>query len=231
MSDSKSELENQRYQGFDSDSDEIEILEVVGLDEDSPADQAIEPSLAGDSVPEYVLDLDDGEPRPEPSEESAEAIEATYRERLARLQADLDNFKKRVERERQEHVDLATNGVVTRLLPVLDNFERALGSAHHDSPEAMMDGVTLIFRQLLDELRKEGLSAIEAVGQPFDPNLHDALETTSASGQSSYVVIQELQRGYKLHGRLLRPALVKVAPAEDEEPDSPDPREPPKTQP
>ena len=179
------------------------------------------------------MDLDDLENSREPAEppEGPEAMEATYRERLARLQADLDNFKKRVERERQEHVELATNSVVTRLLPVLDNFERALGSGHQDNGEALMDGVTLIFRQLLDELRKEGLTAIEAMGQPFDPNLHDALETTSAPGHSSYVVVQELQRGYKLNGRLLRPALVKVAPAEDEGPDSPDPREPSKSQP
>jgi molecular chaperone GrpE len=128
------------------------------------------------------------------------------------LQADFENLKKRTERERRGYTQRATVTVVARLLPVLDNFERALTiSAEPTDGEAMRDGVVLIFRQLLEELRREGLEAIEAVGQSFDPEIHEAVETDTTSGRPSNIVTEEFLRGYRLKGDLLRPALVKVS--------------------
>lgn len=208
----ESDLENQPFQHLDEDDDDIEILEVVGLDEDAPGASGVVTQEAPDEV---VLSFEDEasavevEPLPE-SEGAAEA--AASLQRLVRLQADFDNFKKRVERERQRHDSLATAGLVARMLPVLDNFERALVAAPPSaSSNGLMDGVSLIFRQLLDELRKEGLTAIESVGQQFDPNLHEAVDMDSSPGHHAYVVTEELQRGYVFNGRLLRPALVKVS--------------------
>jgi len=211
MSESESDYRDPAFEGLDAESDEIEILEVVGLDEDSPAGSPIDGNAGDSDAVEYVLDLDDP-PKLDPlSDEPGDVGQPDAGLRFQRLQADFENFKRRVEKERKDHENHATTSLVSRLLPVLDNFERAVSSLPHESGEALMDGVTLIFRQLLDELRKEGLNAIESVGQVFDPTLHDALETESEPGQADYVVVEELQRGYKFHGRLLRPALVKVA--------------------
>jgi molecular chaperone GrpE len=223
MSEHDYEAESLSCQGLEGDSDDIEIIEVVGYEPEQ--DVTPDPSSEAqnqEELEEYVLDLDqvvqESEEPPAPREivtAPPPVVEPEVRvDRLKRLQADFENYKKRVDRERLDLEKHATNRVITRLLPVLDNFERAIGSLPSEQGEALMDGVTLIFRQLLDELRKEGLTAIESVGEPFDPNVHDAVETESAPGHPAYVVVEELQRGYQLHGRLLRPALVKVAVAE-----------------
>jgi len=198
-------------------ADDIEILEIVGLDEDAPA-----PGIDSHSVPderdEVLLTFDDeaeaGEPDLREAERRIEPAgpgEAQDDERLLRLQADFDNFKKRVDREwlhREKHV---AAGLLTRLLPILDNFERAVSCGDSESNDgAFRDGVALIFRQLLDELRKEGLRAIDSLGEPFNPNLHEAVATETNPDLPSNTVVEELQRGYLLHDRLLRPALVKV---------------------
>ena len=95
------------------------------------------------------------------------------------------------------------------MLPIVDNLERALDTPSAASGDAFYEGVVLIFRQLLDELRKEGVTPIEATGQAFDPLLHDAVEIDQP-GHSCYRVVEEIQRGYRLNGRLIRPSLVKV---------------------
>lgn len=208
-----------------STNDEIEILEVVGLDEDSPAarpreeasDETSEPRDAPHDAPhdvpedgasEIVLDLDAAEPQLDRGEQESEVSDG---ERLLRLTADFDNFKKRVDRERAAHRMYAAAQLVSRLLPVLDNFERALNAARQsDGDPAFHDGIALIFRQLLDELRKEGLTAVDTVGEPFDPEVHEAVATTTDSDLPPNTVVEELQRGYLLHDRLLRPALVQV---------------------
>jgi molecular chaperone GrpE len=97
-------------------------------------------------------------------------------------------------------------------LPVLDNFERALSAARDAGQDALFhDGIVLIFKQLLEELRKEGLAAVDTVGEPFNPEVHDAVATLQHSGFPPNTVVEEMQRGYLLHGRLLRPALVTVS--------------------
>ena len=195
------------FQGVAGNGDDIEIIEVVGLDEDSPAGSGDE-SGGG----EVVLSLDDELAGVDSHDPPSSPPNGSAADRLMRLQADFDNLKKRMEREREHFESQASAELVNRILPVLDNFERAL-SVGPDSGdgEALRDGVVLIFRQLLDELRKEGLEAIESLGQPFDPQLHEAVENDSDPGREDYTVVEEVRRGYKLRERLLRPSLVKVS--------------------
>ena len=123
-----------------------------------------------------------------------------------------DNLKKRVEREREEFSTIATRELVSRLLVVLDNFERALAAGRETTVDAaFQQGVTLIHRQLYDELCREGITAVDAVGEMFDPAIHEAVATDTSSSLPANTVVEELQRGYYFRGQLLRPALVRVA--------------------
>jgi len=198
----------QGFQPDTGDEDEIEILEVVGLDEDSPAARAV--AVDGNEVgrDEVTVDFESGTP----PEKCASDGCITDRERLNRLQADFENFKKRVEREHEASVRQAAAGLVTRILPVLDNFERALSTeVPTEDGRAFQQGVALIFRQLLEELRREGLASVDSLGQEFDPNVHEAVITDNVPGLPDNTVVEELRRGYLLHDRLLRPAQVKVS--------------------
>jgi len=193
------------------DADEIEILEVLGLEEDSPAAPVRRDPPCREDPAEITLDFDEGASVPEGGGAQAEGAAELERDQVARLRADFENFKKRTEREREATERHAAARLIIRLLPVLDNFERALSS---EVPEgdgrAFQEGVALIFRQLLDELRREGLAAVDSLAQPFDPHVHEAVATTSVAGLPSNTVVEELRRGYLLHDRLLRPAQVKV---------------------
>jgi molecular chaperone GrpE len=188
-----------------ADNDEIEILEVVGLDEDSPA-AGPRDAGADDESSEITLDFDD-----RAGADTGATHAAGEGEQLTRLRADFENFKKRVEREQEANERHAAAGLVSRLLPVLDNFERALSAdVPSEDGRAFRDGVALIFRQLLDELRKEGLAAVDSLGQPFDPKLHEAVATDTVAGLPDQTVVEEIRRGYLLYDRLLRAAQVKV---------------------
>jgi molecular chaperone GrpE len=131
-------------------------------------------------------------------------------DRLARLQAEFDNARKRAMKEQQDFKEFAAADTIRALLPALDSFERAL-----QSPSAQLNefrgGVELIYKQLQDALQKLGLRAIAAKGQAFDPHQHEAIELVDTQEAPDHQVIEELQRGYKLKERLLRPAMVKVA--------------------
>lgn len=137
----------------------------------------------------------------------------SLRSQLIRLHADFDNYRKRVRREQQEIRETATASLIKELLPVLDSLELALTAAKAGGEkEAFVSGVEMVWRQLLDVLGREGLTPIEAVGRPFDPFHHEAVATEEATEGGQYnVVTAELRKGYLLRGRLLRPALVKVA--------------------
>lgn len=133
------------------------------------------------------------------------------REQLLRRLADMDNLKKRLERDKDEFYQYALSDFLKELLPVLDNLERALGHPDEGDGKNFQEGVRLIHKQFLDALRKRGVSAIgDIVGRRFDPNLEQALATEESEEVEEPVVAQELQRGYTLNDRLLRPALVKV---------------------
>jgi molecular chaperone GrpE len=131
-------------------------------------------------------------------------------DRLARLQAEFENARRRMAQEQQNFRDYALADTIKTLLPVLDSFERALQAGSREKSE-FRGGVELIYKQLQDTLAKAGLRPIPAKGEPFDPHLHEAIEMVDTNEANDHEVLEELQRGYKLKDRLLRPAMVRVA--------------------
>ena len=134
----------------------------------------------------------------------------TLIDRLARLQAEFENARKRAAREQQDFREYAVVDAVKALLPTLDSFDRALLTGAGQKSE-FRGGIELIYKQLQDALQKLGLRAIPAKGEPFDPYLHEAIEMVETSDAPDHQILEELQRGYKLKDRLLRPSMVKVA--------------------
>ena len=134
----------------------------------------------------------------------------TLVDRLARLQAEFENARKRSAREQQDFRDYALTDAIRALLPILDSFERALQAGPAERSE-FRSGVELIYKQLQDALTKLGLRAIPTKGEPFDPHLHEAIEMVDTTDAEDHQILEELQRGYKLKDRLLRPSMVKVA--------------------
>lgn len=135
-------------------------------------------------------------------------------DRYLRVTADLDNFKKRAARERQEATKFANESILERLIPVLDNFDMALSAANSSqatSVESLKTGVNMIHSQLRSALADSGLEEIEATGQAFNPNLHEAVSQKETTEVPDGQVVQQLRKGYKLRERLLRPATVVVS--------------------
>jgi molecular chaperone GrpE len=131
-------------------------------------------------------------------------------DRLLRTAAEFDNYRKRVDRDRRDVADFAVADAVRDLLPIIDNLERALQAPGGDA-DSLRKGVELIHRQMLDLLRRRGVTPIESVGADFDPNRHEAVAHEPSDAHREGEVMQEMQRGYTLGERLLRPAMVKVA--------------------
>ena len=134
-----------------------------------------------------------------------------YRDQALRTAADLENFRKRMIREKEEAIRFANAGLLEKLLPILDNFELGLEAARGDAAaKGIVDGFSMIHRQLGDFLQASGLQLIDAVGHPFDPKLHEALGHESDPAQPDGIVLRQLRRGYRLADRLVRPASVLV---------------------
>ncbi|MBI1749821.1 MAG: nucleotide exchange factor GrpE [Acidobacteria bacterium] len=138
--------------------------------------------------------------------------------------ADLDNARKRIERERREDAARAIVHVIEPMLPVLDGFERALAAHSDPAYEDYRKGFELIYRQLLDALGRFGVERIEALGRPFDPHVHQAVERVESNEHEDGTVVEDLRHGYKLRERVLRPALVRVAFRPAPEPADAEPR-------
>lgn len=176
---------------------------------------------ANDSVTN--LDLDHELPEGDGEAEAAAAIDVVpldeYQklkaerdalfDRAARQQAEFENFRKRSAREQTDFKQYASEGAIKSFLPVLDSLQRALDSAPAD--DKMRQGVELIVRQFNDALTKLGVEPVQAKGKPFDPNQHEAVEMVETDQAPDHQVIDELQRGYRIKDRLLRPAMVRVA--------------------
>jgi molecular chaperone GrpE len=131
-------------------------------------------------------------------------------DRVARLQAEFDNARKRATRDQQEFREFAAADAIRNILPILDSLERALKAPGAESGD-FRSGIELIYRQFLDALQKLGVQPIVSVGQPFDPRVHEAIEMVDTAEAKDHQVLEELQRGYKYKERLLRPAMVRVA--------------------
>jgi molecular chaperone GrpE len=194
----------------EDEEEPIEILEVVGVDETTGAvkkkgRERGDAASAATAAPQGKRAADQARRLDE-----ALAEKDKYYDLLLRKQAEFDNFRKRMERERDEAGAGAARDILKRLLPVLDNMERAL-RASEGSGETLYKGIELVHQQFLDLLKKEGVRPVDALGARFDPHLHEAVEVLDVPGFEPDVVLEEMQRGYTHNDRLLRPALVKVA--------------------
>jgi molecular chaperone GrpE len=174
---------------FNIDRDESE-----GLDETQEAKTvAADSAMADAEVAKLAADLQD------------------LRQTLLRRQADFDNYRKRIERERAEDSKRYTARVVEALIPIVDGFEHALAAHREAEYENYRKGFELIYKQLLDNLAKLGVERTEPLGQPFDPHSHQAMDRTETNSTEDGTILQVYQPGYVFHGRVLRPAMVRVA--------------------
>ena len=137
------------------------------------------------------------------------ADKAELTDRLLRRQADFENYRKRAERDRSDFLQFAGMEFVRQMLPILDDFERALQTEAAD--RAYATGIELIYTRLFEALKKMGLEPMDTVGQTFDPNRHQAVERVESSEAEDQSIVGEFQKGYNFKGRLLRPAMVRVA--------------------
>ncbi len=135
---------------------------------------------------------------------------AELEDRVKRQMAEFENFRKRTDKEKSQMFDMGVKNVVEKILPVIDNFERGLANVPEGSDEAFVSGMQMIYKQMTDELDKIGVKPIEAVGQPFDPNIHNAVMQVESEEYESGTVAQELQKGYMYHETLVRPSMVGV---------------------
>jgi molecular chaperone GrpE len=168
-----------------TDADLDQSDEAKALSEDAARDDADAKKLASD--------LDD------------------LRQTLLRRQADFDNYRKRIEKERAEDNKRATARVVESLIPIIDGFEHALAAHREAEYESYRKGFELIYKQLLDNLSRLGVVRLEPVGQPFDPHVHQAMDRAETSNVADGTILEVFQPGYVFHGRVLRPAMVRVA--------------------
>jgi molecular chaperone GrpE len=176
---------------------------------DLDLDRELPPTEGGEGAAPLSIPGNAGDISAASETEKLKAERDALLDRLARLQAEFDNARKRGLREQQEFRDFAAADVIKNFLPILDSFERAL-KANADSTD-FRSGVELIYRQFQDALQKIGVQPIAAVGQVFDPRVHEAIEMVDTTEVPDHHVVDEMQRGYKYKERLLRPAMVRVA--------------------
>ncbi len=172
--------------------------------EAQPVDDVTETDAVEESAPAEA---------PPAEEAPVAALEAQLKEkndRILRLQADFENFRRRTAKEKEELAVVITQNMIGDLLPLLDNFERAMAVEQSDG-EAFQKGVEMIYTQLREVLEKNGLEPIEAEGLPFDPTIHQAVMRAESADAEDGTVTQVLQKGYRAKGRVIRPAMVQVA--------------------
>lgn len=180
------------------------------------------------------------EAKPEEAETPAEEAEVTAEQEMAkmkqeveetndtmlRLAAELDNYKKRVAKERESLIRYIVQDIIQELLPILDNFERAIESADKSKDcDSLLEGVRMISRQMYDALERKGVSRINAAGKTFDPTIHEAVMQVNSEEHPENVVVEELQKGYMLHDRVIRPSMVVVSKGADVEPEGQEDKE------
>ncbi len=156
---------------------------------------------------------DDVQADPTAAEKEIQALKEEKDEiynRLLRLQAEFDNFKKRSQKEKEAARKYKSEDLITELLPAIDNFDRALQVEVTEANASLFDGITMVYRQLQDALKSQGVELIETEGKTFDPTVHHAVMQVEDDGIAPNTVVEELQKGYMLKDRVVRPAMVKV---------------------
>ncbi|GAX90690.1 nucleotide exchange factor GrpE [Effusibacillus lacus] len=192
--------QNRKQEEMTEQEAETATAEMAGEQAGSTAGQASNPADADPRSREELL--------AEVIRLSAELSEV--QNRLLRISADFDNFRKRARQEKEELGKYAALRMVQEILPVLDNFRLAMAAETTDA-ESMKKGIDMVFRQFLHALEREGVTEMNAVGQPFDPNRHEAVMQVESEEHESGIVVEELRKGYLLHDKVIRPAMVKVA--------------------
>lgn len=192
-------------------NDEARRPGVVDTRASSAADRAPGAPPADDPTADPVPGTDQAtqtvDPELQAARDEAQARFAQYQ----RLAADFENFKRRSRQDLADRTQYANEELVRKLLPILDNFKRALDHAPQDIDPQWFEGIKLVARQFEETLEAQGLSAIPAVGQPFDPAQHEAIAREETDEHEEGTVVEEMRPGYRLHNRVLRPTLVKVA--------------------
>ncbi|ADL12145.1 nucleotide exchange factor GrpE [Acetohalobium arabaticum] len=198
------DFEEEKKEKEEAELEDEAELESEEVTEDS-VDEAMDEELEVSDLKEQIEDL-------EKELERSEQEKEEYINKLQRQRADFSNYKNRVKKEKDNLKENATKELVSELLPILDNFERALASSAEDENLAdFMEGMEMISRQLVKVLQQEGLEEISTVGEEFDPNLHEAVAKEPSEEYESGIVIEELQKGYSFNGQVLRAAMIKVA--------------------
>nr|WP_214480322.1 nucleotide exchange factor GrpE [Bacillus sp. SM2101] len=190
------------------------VTEDKGINESENVDQVEENKVdlqnndnQSDENPEETSEESSVNPRINDLEKKLDEAE----NRTFRIQADFDNFRRRTRLDREAAEKYRAFNLVSDILPVLDNFERALQvEADDDKTKSILQGMEMVYRQLFDALQKEGVEVIEAVGESFDPHLHQAVMQVEDAEHDPNTVVEELQKGYKLKDRVVRPSMVKV---------------------
>ncbi|SFH77642.1 molecular chaperone GrpE [Selenomonas ruminantium] len=195
--------------------DELKKKDEQKLDEmQQEIDQAAMTEEAEEEAPEAAENAEAGaeEPAADDAQQQVEKLTAELKEqtdRSLRLQADFENFRRRTSKEKEELAAVVTQGILKDMLPLLDNFERAMAAEAKDG-EAFQKGVEMIFTQFGEVLKKNGLEKIETEGQKFDPNFHQAVMRVQNEELEDDDIAQELQKGYMVKGRVIRPSMVQV---------------------
>ncbi|GAA0443012.1 nucleotide exchange factor GrpE [Lentibacillus halophilus] len=201
MADQKEEHnvdEEQNQQQKDADVHEETITEVMDADDQVETEEGdTETKAENSSSLQAQLDKEKQE-------------KEEMHQQVLRVQAEFDNFKKRTQKEKEANQKYKAEEMVQDLLPVMDNFERALQVDVNEETKSFADGITMVYRQLKEALAKHGVEEMETVGKSFDPNIHHAVMQVEDDEAESETVVEEMQKGYYLKDRVIRPAMVKV---------------------
>lgn len=210
MKDAMSKKDEQKMKEMQQEIDEAEV-------EEAAADEAEAPETAEASAADAAEA--DAPTEAETSEEDAAALKAQVERlkaaleekdnRVKRLQADFENFRRRTSKEREELANVVTQDLLKSMLPILDNFDRAMAAEQKDN-ESFQKGVEMIYTQLHETLKNAGLELIDTAGQKFDPNFHQAVMRVENPDLEDDTIAQELQKGYIVKGRVIRPSMVQV---------------------
>nr|WP_238378750.1 nucleotide exchange factor GrpE [Halalkalibacillus sediminis] len=184
------------------------------MDEKKTDEQVLnDQDVSKENVEEQTVDTENNEENEQEEKTEVEQLIEEKEElnnRLIRLQADFDNYRRRVKKEKENDLKYKSQDLATELIPVLDNFERALQVEVSDKDQSFVDGVKMVYQQLQQSLANAGIEEIEAENESFDPQKHQAIMQVEEEGYESDQVVEVLQKGYQLKDRVIRPAMVKV---------------------
>ncbi|NRD75891.1 nucleotide exchange factor GrpE [Bacillus sp. BRMEA1] len=200
-------MTNEKKHTLDETTEEFNNAETVELTEESAIDEAAETMKSKTETVEESNSVNDYLQEIQALNHKLEEAENRY----LRLHADFENFRRRTRLDQESNEKYRAQKLIAELLPVLDNFERALNiEAENEQTKSLLQGMDMVFRSFFDALKKEGVEAIETVGKEFDPHQHHAVMQGEDTNYGPNIVIEEFQKGYVLKDRVIRPAMVKV---------------------